>query len=98
MPGGDPLLRLRVRVEAQRSRVDAVTLARGSGAVVEDVSLVSPTYGAVNLRALHKKEAAILFGLDVVLVHRLVEARPTRAGVELRPGVEERRAAANAAV
>ena len=92
------LVRLRVRVEFQRGGVDAVAQACRRGAVVEDVPLVRPAGGAVHLRTQHEEEAAVLFGLDVLLIYGSVEARPARAGVVLRLGAKERRAASDAAV
>src|SRR5215217_563011 len=91
-----PALRLlggpRIRVEAERGRVDAVAQACRRGAVVKDMPQVRLAHGAANLRAPHK-EAAVLFGLDVMLVDGRVEARPARARVVLRLRAKERRAA-----
>src|ERR671911_1236977 len=85
------------RLEAESSRVNAVALAGGGGAVVEDMPLVCPARGAVDLRAAHE-EAAVFLNLDVPLVYRLPEARPARPGVVLRLGAEERRPASHAGV
>src|SRR5215207_1155310 len=54
--------------------------------------------GAVHLRAQHEEEASVLFALHVLLIYRCVEARPTRAGIVLRLGAKERRAASDATV
>src|SRR5918998_3497017 len=85
------------RLEAKSSRVNAVALAGRGGAVVEDMPLVRPARGAVNLRAAHE-EAAVFLDLDVPLVYRLPEARPARPGVVFRLGAEERRPASHAGV
>ena len=94
----DLLVGLRIRIEFERGRVDAVAQARRLGTVVEDVALVRTTNGAVHLRTPHKKEAPVLLGFDVAFVDRRPEARPTRTGVVLGLGAKELRAAAGAAV
>src|SRR5918997_5083833 len=92
------LARLCSRIEVERGGVDAVTFDWRLRAIVKYVTLVCPADGAVHLRTRHKEYAAILFGLDVLLVCGRPEARPSRAGVVLRLGAKERRAAASAAV
>jgi hypothetical protein len=84
-------------VELQSAGVDAVPLARRRGAVVEDVAEVATATFAQDLGAGHA-ETRILPELDVLRHRGLVEARPAGAGVELRPGGEQLRAAARASV
>src|SRR3712207_2244207 len=57
-----------------------------------------PTRSAVYLRAQHKEKAAILFGLDVLVVYGRVKARPARARIVLRLGPKERCAASDTAI
>ena len=64
------LLRRGFWVEAEGGRVYAVALAGGGRSVLEDVPLVGAADRAVDLRPAHE-EAAVLIGLDVVLVYRL---------------------------
>ena len=84
-------------VEVQRAAVDAVAQAGRVRAVVEDVAQVAAAALADDLGALHE-EAVVGPGLDRLVVHRVEEARPAGAGVELGVRVEQLRAAALAAV
>src|SRR6185503_14261852 len=84
-------------LELERRGVHAVAQARGLGAVVEDVPEVRVATRAQHLGAL-REPAVVLLLRDVLLRHRLEEARPAGAGVELGLGAEERQAAAGALV
>src|SRR3954452_25242578 len=86
------------RLEVERAGVDAVAQpARIARAVVEHVPEVAAAALADDLRAA-PAVGGVLAGLDRVGELRLREARPARAGLELRPGVEELGAAARAAI
>ena len=76
------------RVELQRAGVDAVALAGRVRAVVEDVAQVAAAARADDLGAPHE-EAVVGPGLDPVVGHRVPEARPPGAGVELGVGAEQ---------
>src|SRR3954447_9467863 len=84
-------------LEGECDRVDAVAVARGRAvAVGEHVPEVGAAVGAAHLDPLHPAGGV----LDVLhsVGHRLVEARPAAAGVELRVGLEELRPARLAGV
>src|SRR5205085_8215701 len=83
-------------LEVERERVDAVALPGRVRPVREHVSEVRVARRAANLDAPHAV-ALVHLGLDRVLVHRLEEARPAGAGVELRIRAEELGAAGAAA-
>src|SRR3981081_39857 len=68
-----------------------------SGPVVENVSQVRVTLRAEHLRSFHE-EARVRLGAHVFVGDRLRKARPTRAGIELGVGIEQRRATADASV
>ena len=84
-------------IEVQRAGVDAVAQAGRVRAVVEDVAEVAAAALADDLGAAHE-EAVVGPGLDRVVVHRVEEARPAGAGVELGVGAEQLCAAAATAV
>src|SRR5512134_44081 len=92
VPGGASAL-----VELERRRVDAVALAGGLGAVVEDVPEVRGAARAVHLRAAHEV-ARVLLRLDRVGRDRLPVGRPAGPGVELVRRAKQRLAAADATV
>ena len=96
-PPARGLLLVASPVELKRARVDAVALAARSGAVVEDVAEVRPAPPARDLRADHEV-APVAVELDVLGVHRVGEARPSGAGVELGVRREELGAASGADV
>src|SRR4029077_17264866 len=75
-------------IQAKADRVDAVALAGGCRAVLEDVSEVRPAAPAGHLGA-HHAVAAIGVQVDRVRDRRLREAPPAGAGVELGVGPEE---------
>jgi hypothetical protein len=83
--------------EHEAGRVQAVALAGGLGAVVEDVAEVPVAAGAEDLGAHH---AVAVVGVldDVLLRHGLEVAGPAGARVELGVAAEERQAAAGAGV
>src|SRR6185295_12310920 len=85
----------RALVEAQRATVDAVALSGRARPIVEDVTEVRVAVLADDLGAAHE-EASVFAQLDVLEVHRLGEAGPAGAGVELGVGGEQLRAAADA--
>src|SRR5690242_3739310 len=71
------------RLQAHAHGVDAVAVAgRRLRGVVEQMPQVGAAGGTPHLRADHAVRA-VLEQLDVVLVGRLVEARPAAVGVEL---------------
>src|SRR5262245_1342784 len=81
--------------ESQRDRVDAVAEARRLRAIVEQVAEVR-----VATHAFHLALGTALARLpvhDVLLRDRRGEARPTRTGIELVGGAEERIVATDAA-
>src|SRR5215211_474503 len=84
-------------VQVQRTGIEAVALAGGLGAVVEDVAQVAAAAGADDLRALHE-EASVGSQLHRVRLGRLPERGPAGAGVELCVGAEQLLAAGAAAV
>src|SRR5262245_42831947 len=85
------------RLEPQRRRVHAIPLPRRLRAVVEDVPEVRVAAAAHDLGAAHEPAVVRVLG-HAALRHRRPEARPAGAGVELRRAVEQRLAAADAAV
>src|SRR5436190_8037220 len=85
------LLRL---VKLERAGVDAVAQAGRLGTIFEDVAEVAAAAGALQLGA---AAIGIGRGLDVVVDER-PEARPARAGIELRVGVEKLQVARGAAI
>src|SRR5258708_36748554 len=86
-----------MRHEAQRHGVDAVPQIPRRRAVIEHMSQVRSTSGAPDLGLADTEE--IRWRLDHVLFrNRPGEARPSGAGGVLGFRIEDRRAAANAAV
>ena len=76
-------------MKLERERVHAVAVAGGRAeAVGEHVAEVRAAVGAAHLGA-HHAERGVLDELDRLGAHRLVEARPAAAGVELRAALEE---------
>src|SRR5216683_6357488 len=88
---------LRLGVELDRRRVDAVAKAGRVRAVVEDVTKVAAAVGAGDLGPDHEKASVLVF-LDGGTLRRRVEARPAAVGVEFGLGLKELRAAAGAQV
>src|ERR1700743_1827605 len=76
------------RLVLQRSRVDAVTQARGARAVVEDVAEMARAFRAQHLRADHAVRHVPLL-VAMAFDGRLGEARPAAAGVELGVRLEQ---------
>src|SRR5690349_5161044 len=85
------------RLEVERDGVDAVAQPGRRGAVLEHVAEVPAAPRAVHLRARHA-ERPVLARLDAALRDRPPVARPAGARVELLIRVEQRRAAARAAI
>ncbi|SBP89684.1 hypothetical protein THIARS_80208 [Thiomonas delicata] len=85
------------RREIERCGVDAVAQACRARAIGEDMAEMGMALGATHLRAQHAV-TVVFHGLDGLLPHRLREAGPAAAGIELGGGVEQHRAAAHAAV
>ena len=83
--------------ELQRDGIDAVAFAGRGGAVVEDVAQVRVAPAAPDLDAFHAV-ATVGLRFDMLLARRRAKARPTTAGVELRPGKEQHLPATHAAV
>src|SRR5439155_23550452 len=92
-----PIERLRLLLEIQRGGVDAPALAGRLRTVVEHVPQVRAAAPAADLGP-HHEEAAVLAELSVGQVHRLGEARPAGAGVELGVRPEELSATGSAVV
>src|SRR5437773_8255955 len=86
-----------LRLEFERGGVDAITLAGGTGAVVEDVPEMTAAAPARDLGA-HHAVSAVFVQLDRLGNGRLGEARPAGAGLELGLRAEQRRAARSAPV
>jgi hypothetical protein len=84
-------------LEIQGRGVDAITQAGRRRPVVGDVAEMGAAATATDLRADHSV-TAIGFGIDVALGDRLVEARPTGAGIELGLRIEQLLPAADARV
>src|SRR6185312_5904120 len=72
----------RVRLEGQRQAVDAVPLAGGWRAVVEDMAEMSAAAPAMDLRA--DLQQRTVFVLADGVRQRFPEAWPARAGIEFR--------------
>src|SRR5579859_126718 len=81
-------------MEHQRVAIHAIAQARRLRAIVEDVAKMTAAAPAMHLGPRHA-ESAVLGGADRV-VQRLVEARPTRAALELGVGRKQRQVAAGA--
>ena len=90
------LVSLVLRLEVQRGRIHAVAQARVGGPVGKHVAQVGAALGADGLGA-HHAVAGVGDFLDGA-GHRLREARPAAAGVELGGGIEQLGAAADAVV
>ena len=71
-------------------RVHAVAQAGRARAVVEDVAEVRAARAAVDLDR-GASRSAVLLRRDAPVLDHVVEARPARAGLELRARVEQRR-------
>src|SRR5688572_25698183 len=92
----DSVISVLLRLELQRHSVHAVSLPRLRRAIVEDVAEVAAALPAMDFRARHEV-ALVGTGADGVR-HRAIEARPAGAALELRAGLEQRRAAAGAVI
>src|SRR5262249_35129839 len=86
-----------VGLQPQRRGVDAIALPGGRRTVGKHVAEMRLAARALDLRA-HHAVAGVVVLADGALLHRLGEARPTRARVELPSRAEQRLAAAHAAV
>jgi hypothetical protein len=84
-------------VQFQSGGVDAVALAGGIRAVVENVAEVGVAAAALHLGTRHPV-ARVGFGLDRFLAGGSIETGPAGAGVIFRVGSKKRLAAANALV
>src|SRR2546428_12336433 len=84
-------------VELQSAGVDAVAVARGGRAVVEDVAEMAAASLAGHLGAVHAV-AGVGVQLDVRPVGRLGEAGPAGPRVELGAGIEQLRPASGTPV
>ena len=84
-------------IEIERRAVDAKAQALGPRAVREDVAKMAVAAGAANLRSNHSVGAVLMEG-HFLGIGRLGEARPAAAAVELGPAVEQKLAAAGAAI
>jgi hypothetical protein len=89
--------RLGRRLERQRARVDAVPVPGRRGPVVEDVPEVTAAAPADDFRAPHE-QAVVRPQFHRLCDGRLVEARPSRARLELRVRCEQLASAACAPV
>ena len=78
------------------SGVNTVAEVSRRGAVFKDVAEVSVAPGALHFRASHAV-THVGFELDVLVLCRVPEARPTRAGIEFLLGMKEVGSATNAA-
>src|SRR5262245_59964727 len=100
---GSPCRRVRQRGqlllidEEERLRIDAMADAGGRRPIVEHVAQVAVAPGAEDFGSAHAM-AAVGFGRDILGAHRLEEAWPAGAGVELGGRGEERQLAAYAGV
>src|SRR4051794_7636646 len=90
-------VRGRARVELERRRVHAVAKAGRTRPVGEDVTEVRPARRTRRLDPAHP-ERPVLARRDASVLDDIEEARPARARLELRAGVEQRGAADHAAV
>src|SRR6266542_5139277 len=75
--------KLRFVGEGERFGVDAISQAGGCGTVLKDVAEVGVAATAEDLGS-DRPVAAVFVRADVSIGHRLEEAGPTRARVELR--------------
>jgi hypothetical protein len=73
--------------ELEGDGVDAVALACGARAVVEDVAEVGSAVVACDFGAAHPEEV-VVFGGDVLIGDGLEEAGPACAGLEFGVGAE----------
>src|SRR5690242_15372675 len=85
------------RYKLQCSGVHAVAQAGRRGSIIEDVSEMGTAVPATSLCARHER-TAVLVQREVVFIHRLKETRPAGSGVEFRCRIEQRLAAADAAI
>src|SRR5438067_2992184 len=85
------------RREVERRRVDAIAQAGRVRAVREEVAQMSAAMAARDLGPPHP-ERIVFLRRDVALLDDVVEARPTRPRFELRPRIEERFVAHDAAI
>src|SRR5688572_13298304 len=85
------------RLELQRCRVHAIAEAGWARPVVEQVAEVRAAVRALRLDPAHA-EGPVLVRRDPVVIDHVVEARPARAGLELRTRVEQRRPAHDAPI
>ena len=92
---GDSPAALVFRLEAERHPIHAKALARGPRAIRENVAQVGIALRAADFRSAHQKRPVLVLGHGVI-VHRLIEARPSGAGLEFGVGREKGRATAHA--
>src|SRR5579885_1956003 len=83
--------------ESERGGVHTVAQIRRCWSIVEDVAEVPVAFGTRDRGADHTETCVTNFR-DVLLCNGRPEARPSRAGLEFRCGIEERIVAANASV
>src|SRR5882724_8185573 len=83
--------------EDERFGVDAISQASGGGPVIENMAEMAVAASAQNLRADHAV-AAVCMRDNVLLGHKLEEAGPAGAGVELAMGGEQGQPTADTAV
>jgi len=88
---------VRVRLEAQSCRVDAVAQAGGVRSVVETMAEVTVTSTTSDFGADHV-HGSVFVELDCGGTDRLVKARPPGARIVLRTGAEQRLPASGATI
>src|SRR6185312_212286 len=84
-------------LERQRCRVEAVAQAGRRRPILEDMAEMGFAAAAQDFGAGHE-EAAVGFGCHALGADRRREARPARARIEFRAGIEQFLAAADAGV
>src|SRR4051794_28562690 len=92
-----PFLFTGLRLQLERTGVDAVALTGRTRPVREHVAEVAAARGAGDLGAGHPV-GRVDVGVDALEIHRLDEARPAGARVELGVGPEQLRATAGTTV
>jgi len=96
-PEGDARVLRSLLLEVQSIAVHAIAQAGGRGAVVEHVAKMGVALRAAYLRARHGI-GLVLVQANGVIVHRSIEAWPSRAGIVFGLGGEKRAAAGHAAI